>query len=151
MLRCRCCKYNSIGLSKLRFYATTVRFTKSHEWLRYDDANVQGAVSVVMGITDHAQGELGDVSFVDLPEVGTEFSENDLLLEIESIKATSEVRSPVSGGITAVNANLEDDPSLLNRSANQDGWLVKFETSDIASLGDLMDEDEYHKISSNKD
>lgn len=113
------------------------RFTKDHEWIE-----VNGSTGRV-GITDHAQSELGDIVYVDLPEVGASFAAGDEAAVIESVKAAGEVKSPVSGKIVAVNEALVDAPSTINDSAEGDGWVYDIEIANAAELDALMDEAAY--------
>ena len=115
----------------------TTRFTKDHEWISIDGA--EG----VMGITAYAAEQLGDVVFVELPEVGKSFKQGDEIAVVESVKAASEVYAPVSGEVIAVNAMLEEEPGKVNESATADGWFVKLKVSDAAELETLMDEAAY--------
>ncbi|MDI3516471.1 MAG: glycine cleavage system protein [Thermotogota bacterium] len=116
------------------------KFAKSHEWVE-----VEGKTAVV-GISNHAQEELGDVVYVDLPEPGKEVKKGEVLCTIESVKAAADVYSPVSGKVLEVNKNLEEKPELVNESPESDGWLVKLEIVDESELSDLMDEEEYRKF-----
>lgn len=112
-------------------------FTKDHEWVR-----VQGKV-VVVGITDYAQDELGDVVFVDLPSVGDQVEEGGGFAVVESVKAVSDIYAPVSGTIVKVNTELEDSPELINESPYEQGWIVEIELAEGTQLDDLMSEEEY--------
>ena len=114
-----------------------LKYTKSHEWIR-----VEGDIAVV-GITHHAQHELGDIVFVELPEVDEEFDAEDECATIESVKAASDTYCPVSGKIVEVNEDLEDAPETINNSPYEEGWLFKVEMSDSSQLGSLMSADEY--------
>ncbi|HCZ06475.1 MAG TPA: glycine cleavage system protein GcvH [Thermotogae bacterium] len=116
------------------------KFAKSHEWVE-----VEGKTAVV-GISNHAQEELGDVVYVDLPEPGKEVKKGEVLCTIESVKAAADVYSPVSGKVLEVNKNLEEKPELVNESPESNGWLVKLEIVDESELSDLMDEEEYRKF-----
>ncbi len=109
------------------------RYTESHEW-----ALMEGDV-VTLGITDFAVEALGDIVFVDLPEVGTKIAQGDTACEIESVKAVGEVYSPVAGEITEVNGGLADDPSGLSGDPFGSGWLVRIKASDASGLDALMD------------
>ena len=113
------------------------KYTKEHEWL-----NVDGAIATV-GITQHAQDALGDVVFVDLPEVGKSFSANDIAGVVESVKAAADVYMPVSGEVTEVNEALRADPSLANSDPLGTGWFFKVKLSDPTQLDALMDEAAY--------
>jgi len=115
-----------------------LKYTKSHEWVRQEDDG-----SVTVGITDHAQDLLGDLVFVELPEVGTEMSAEEACCVIESVKAASDVYMPISGEITAINAVLADAPETINDSPFDDGWLFKVSPSAEQELGNLMDADTY--------
>jgi glycine cleavage system H protein len=112
-------------------------FTEDHEWLR-----VEGGEATV-GITDYAQEQLGDLVFVELPEVGRTVKKGDPVVVVESVKAASDVYAPADGEITAVNDGLSSDPSLVNSSAAADGWLWKMKLADEGQLDGLMDEAAY--------
>jgi glycine cleavage system H protein len=112
----------------------TTYFTEEHEWIR-----VEGDEATV-GITEYAQEQLGDLVFVELPQVGTEMSRGDTAVVVESVKAASDVYAPVDGEITAVNETLSDDPALVNSSAMDKGWLWKMKLADKSQLEGLMDE-----------
>lgn len=114
-----------------------LKYTKEHEWIR-----VEGNRAVI-GITDIAQSLLGDVVFVELPEVGTEYSAHDAAANIESVKAVSEVFSPLSGKIVAVNEELEGSPDLVNKDAFGDGWIMVIEMADPGELENLLSVQEY--------
>src|SRR3712207_8932503 len=116
------------------------KFTTSHEWVRMD-----GDVATV-GITDHAQTALGDVVFVDLPEVGREVAGNEACAVVESVKAASDVYAPVAGRVAEANAKLADDPALINRDPMGEGWFYKLELADPAQLDELMDEPGYRRF-----
>ena len=112
-------------------------FTKDHEWVR-----VEGGVATV-GITDYAQGQLGDVVFVENPPVGAPLTKGKEAAVVESVKAASDVYAPVSGTVIEGNAALEADPALVNTSPEDDGWFFKLTLSDPAELDGLMDADAY--------
>ena len=116
----------------------TIKFSKDHEWINAADANAS-----VVGITVHAQDALGDVVFVDLPEVGKSFNQGDVAGVVESVKAAADVYMPVSGEIVEVNEALRADPSLANSDPLGAGWFFKVKLSDAAQLNDLMDETAY--------
>jgi len=113
------------------------RYTKEHEWVRVD-----GDVATV-GISDYAQDQLGDVVFVDLPEVGKTVARGEAMAVVESVKAASDVYAPVSGEVTEANGALGDDPALVNSSAEADGWFCKIRLADKGELEQLMDADAY--------
>ena len=113
------------------------KYTKDHEWVRMD-----GGVATV-GITDHAQNALGDVVFVDLPEVGRVVAANEPIAVVESVKAASDVYAPIAGKIVEVNAALGDNPGTINSAPTTDGWFFKIESSDPGAMDGLMDETTY--------
>ncbi len=114
-----------------------MKFTEEHEWLR-----VEGDL-VVVGITEHAAEQLGDVVFVELPEPDTTVSKDDEIVVIESVKAASDILAPVDGEIVEVNEALTDNPGLVNEDPQGDAWFFKMKLEDMASLDDFMDEAEY--------
>ena len=116
------------------------KFTTSHEWVRLD-----GDVATV-GITDHAQTALGDVVFVELPEVGREVGGNEACAVVESVKAASDVYAPVAGRVVEANGRLSEDPGLVNRDPTGEGWFYKLEIADAAALDELMDEAGYQRF-----
>ena len=115
----------------------SVKYTEDHEWIR-----VEGDTATI-GITAYAAEQLGDVVFVELPDVGRTVARGDDAAVVESVKAASEVYAPVSGEITAVNEALTDAPETVNASAEGDGWFVKIKLSDTSELDGLMDADAY--------
>jgi glycine cleavage system H protein len=117
-----------------------LKYTKEHEWVRVD-----GKVATI-GITDWAQGELGDIVFVELPEVGTELAQMDAFGTIEAVKAVSDLYSPVSGKVVEVNTTLEDEPMSVNREPYGDGWMIKVEVTNEPELGQLMDAEGYRNL-----
>ena len=119
----------------------TVKYTEDHEWLKTD-----GNIATV-GITVHAQDALGDVVFVELPEVGATFAQKDTAGVVESVKAAADVYMPVSGEVIEVNEALRDDPSLANSDPLGAGWFFKVKLSDPAQLDALMDETSYTAFS----
>lgn len=114
-----------------------IRYTRDHEWVRVD-----GEIATI-GISDHAQQQLGDVVFVDLPEVGREVSRGDAMAVVESVKAASDVYAPISGEVVEANQALSDDPALVNRAAEGEGWFCKLRIAQPAELDELMDADAY--------
>ena len=116
---------------------TTTYFSEDHEWIRVDGEEA------VVGITDHAQEQLGDIVFVELPEAGQKVEKGDAVIVVESVKAASDVYAPVAGEVTAVNDALEGEPGLINDSAQADGWLIKLRLDDASQLEGLMDEAAY--------
>ncbi len=115
------------------------KYTREHEWVRVEDG-----VGVV-GITDYAQRELGDVVFVNLPAVGTRVKQFERFGEIESVKAVSDLYAPVSGEVIEVNPRLGSEPELVNRSPYEEGWLIKIRLEDPAELGNLLSAEEYRQ------
>ncbi|PIE02572.1 MAG: glycine cleavage system protein H [Acidobacteria bacterium] len=115
-------------------------FTKEHEWIQ-----VNGDQAVI-GITDHAQSELGDIVFVELPELGDSFEMGEEFGSVESVKAVSEMFSPIDCEVTEINENLEDEPDLVNKSPMENGWMVKVQLSDPSQLESLMSADAYEKF-----
>jgi glycine cleavage system H protein len=116
------------------------RYTKSHEYVR-----VEGGTGVV-GITDYAQSQLGDVVFVELPPIGQSLSKGAEAATVESVKAASEVNAPVSGTVVDVNSALTDSPGLVNEDPSGKGWFLKIKLSDATELDRLMDEDAYREF-----
>ena len=119
-----------------------LKFLDSHEWIKEDDN------TVVVGISDHAQNELGEVVFVELPAIGDEFVSGDEAAVVESVKAASEVYTPISGKVIEVNDALEENPELVNTSPYEDGWFFKLNVSDenLGSIDSLMTAEEYSSM-----
>ena len=115
-----------------------LKFTKDHEWLVQDND-----ISFVVGITDHAQDSLGDVTFVELPEVGTSFSRGEVFGVVESVKAASDLYMPVGGEILEINEELGDSPEKLNESPYGDGWIIKIKSNTSEELSSLLTADQY--------
>ena len=119
----------------------TVKYTPEHEWIQLEDHE-----AAVIGITLHAQDALGDVVFVDLPEVGRSYNQGDVAGVVESVKAAADIHMPVSGEVTEVNEALRADPALANRDPMGDGWFFKVLIKDMAQFDELMDEPSYTKL-----
>jgi len=118
-----------------------LHYTEEHEYVKLtDDAEV-----VQVGITDYAQGELGDVVYVDLPEVGAKFSRMDVFGTIEAVKAVSELFCPLTGEVTEINEALEGDPSLVNKDPYGDGWMIKLRIRSRSDLDQLLPADDYQQ------
>lgn len=117
-----------------------LKYTQDHEWVRVDGDEV------VVGITDFAQGELGDVVFVEIETEGEELEKGETFGTVEAVKTVSDLFMPLSGEITEVNEALADDPELVNKDAYGEGWMVKIKVSDTAELDDLMTADAYQKM-----
>lgn len=115
-----------------------LKYAETHEWLRDEGDNV-----VSVGITDFAQDSLGDVVYVELPEVGDEVSAQDEIGAVESVKAASDIYAPVSGQVVAINEELEDDPETVNQSPYEDGWFFKIKMTDPQELARLLNADGY--------
>jgi len=113
-------------------------YTKDHEWLRREDDG-----SYTVGITEYATAALGDLVYVELPEVGQELGEGDEMAVVESVKAASDVYAPIAGNVTEVNENLADDPEKINSDPYGDGWIVRMESEDDVDLDDMMSPDDY--------
>ncbi|MDX9859495.1 MAG: glycine cleavage system protein GcvH [Rhodospirillales bacterium] len=118
----------------------TIKYTKEHEWVR-----VEGDIGTV-GITDHAQEQLGDLVFIELPAVGKTIAKGDEAAVVESVKAASEVYAPVGGEVIEVNAALGDDPAKVNADAMGGGWFFKIRIADPAELDALLDEAAYREL-----
>lgn len=123
-------------ISDLNFSAD-VKYTKDHEWAQLD-----GDI-VTIGLSDYAQDQLGEIVFVELPEVGDTFSKGDEFGSVESVKAVSEVYIPISGEIIETNGALEDAPELVNEDCYEGGWIIRIKPSDLSELDDLMDKAAY--------
>ena len=119
-----------------------LKFLDSHEWVKVDES------TVIVGISDHAQNELGEVVFVELPAIGDEFVSGDEAAVVESVKAASEVYTPMSGEVIEVNEALEENPELVNTSPYEDGWFFKLKVSDenLGSIDSLMTAEEYSSM-----
>ena len=123
-----------------------LRYAKTHEWVRTEDDG-----SLTVGISDHAQEALGDIVFVELPEVGASFSAAGDCAVVESVKAASDIYSPVSGEVIATNELLADTPEIINSDPYGDGWLFKLTPSAPADMDELLDADAYTQVASEED
>jgi glycine cleavage system H protein len=117
---------------------SAVKFTKDHEWILVQDDGIG-----VIGITDYAQDQLGELVYVELPEIDKKLSGGSDAVVIESVKAAGEVKAPVSGTVVAVNEALADEPEKVNNDPMGDGWFIKMKITDTSELDNLMDEDAY--------
>ena len=117
-----------------------LKYTDDHEWLKIEDSNAK------VGITDHAQSELTDIVFVELPEIGKTVKKGDELCVVESVKSVSEIYAPVSGKIVDVNKKLEDEPEQINSSPYDDGWLVEIEIENKSEIDELLDANSYKNL-----
>jgi glycine cleavage system H protein len=115
-------------------------YTKDHEWAR-----LEGDIAII-GITDYAQGELGDVVFVELPQVGNQVTKGQAFGTIEAVKAVSDLFAPFSGEIVAINNELENAPETINTSPYENGWMIKIKVSDPSEKADLVSPDEYKNL-----
>jgi glycine cleavage system H protein len=116
----------------------TLKYAETHEWVKADDSD-----ELTVGITDHAQDLLGDLVYVELPEIGQRFSAKEQCMLLESVKAASDIYMPISGVISAVNTTLEDEPELINEDPYGEGWLFKFEADSASDIDGLLSADEY--------
>ena len=121
-------------------YPEDCQYTKEHEWVRLEDG------IAVVGITDYAQDHLGDVVFIELPDVGTEVKQFEPFGVIDSVKASSELYTPLSGEVEAVNDALNDQPELVNQEPYGEGWMIKVRPADLAELAQLLDADGYKQF-----
>ncbi|MCD6449333.1 MAG: glycine cleavage system protein GcvH [Thermotogaceae bacterium] len=117
------------------------KYSKTHEWVEIIEEN-----KAKIGISNHAQDELGDVVYIELPEIGSELKKGEAFSTVESVKAAEDIYAPVSGKVTAVNEELNDHPELINEDAEGKGWICEVELSDPSELDDLMTEEEYKKF-----
>lgn len=115
-----------------------LKYTKSHEWVRVEDDG-----TLTIGITEHAQGLLGDMVFVELPEVGDEFEGEQDCAVVESVKAASDVYCPIEGEVIEVNSDLEDSPEMINANAYHEGWIFKIKPTDASDLDELLSAEDY--------
>ena len=115
-------------------------YTKEHEWISIEDK-----IGTV-GITDYAQSQLGDITFAELPEVGIEVEQFEEFVSVESVKAASDIYSPMAGRVVEVNRKVENDPSIINKNCYEKGWLVKIEISDMDATSNLMTAEEYRQF-----
>ncbi|MGB0346868.1 MAG: glycine cleavage system protein GcvH [Balneolaceae bacterium] len=118
-----------------------LKYTKEHEWIRDN-----GDGTVTIGITDFAQGELGDIVFVELEEAGSEFSQDDTFGTVEAVKTVSDLFSPIDGEVIQLNEALEDNPELVNDDPYGEGWMIKMKISDSSQLDSLLSADDYADI-----
>ena len=118
-----------------------LKYTRSHEWARVED---DGQITV--GITDHAQEQLGDIVFVELPNPGDQLAAEDACAVVESVKAASDIYAPLAGAISAVNETLADQPEVINQDAYGAGWLFRLEAEDATLLDGLMDAEQYQEF-----
>lgn len=120
---------------------TDLKYTSEHEWVRREDSG-----TLVVGLTDYAQEQLGDLVYVDTPEVGASFAAGDVCAVVESVKAASDVYSPAGGEVVAVNESLQGSPELISNDPYGDGWLFEFTPEDPAEWEELLDPDQYEEL-----
>jgi glycine cleavage system H protein len=120
---------------------TDLKYTRNHEWIRSEDNK-----TAVIGITDFAQGELGDIVFVELEQPGLTVNQDERLGTIEAVKTVSDIFSPVSGEIAEINEKLDEQPEIVNEDPFGDGWMVKITLDDASELEDLMGAEEYEEV-----
>ena len=123
---------------------TALRYTEDHEWIRPESDG-----SATVGITDHAQDALGDIVFVEMPEVGRKFAKGEPACVIESVKAAADLKMPVAGSVVAVNDALPDDPAKVNSDPMKDGWFIRIQPDNPAELEQLMDDAAYQTLIAN--
>jgi len=114
-----------------------LKYSKEHEWVATEDT------VATVGITDHAQEQLGEIVYIELPSVGDKISKDDPFGVVESVKAVSDIYAPISGTVTEINQELVESPEMVNEDPYGDGWLIKIRVTDAAELDDLMDSEEY--------
>ena len=117
-----------------------LKYTKEHEWIKFEGD------FILIGITDYAQGELGDIVFVELPSVGETFSENDTIGTIEAVKTVADIYCPVDGEVVELNTDIENSPELINSSPYNDGWLIKLKVSSDSKKDHLLTHKQYQEI-----
>lgn len=122
-----------------------VRYSEDHEWSKADGETIR------IGVDDYAQNQLGDIVFVELPEVGDMFGKNDIFGSIESVKAVADLSMPVGGEITAINADLEDAPELVNQNPYQGGWMIEIKADNLSEMDDLMTREAYLAVLQGKE
>ena len=117
-----------------------LKYTKDHEWISIDGNNA------TIGITDYAQGELGDIVYVEIESIGDSLNKEELFGSVEAVKTVSDLFIPVSGEITEMNENLEDNPELINDDPYGEGWIIKMKINDSSELNDLLSPEEYKEL-----
>ena len=118
-----------------------LKYTKEHEWIDAKDSR-----SSIIGITDFAQGELGDVVFVELPNVGDVFDKDDVFGTVEAVKTVADLYIPVSGKVVEINEDLESNPELINSNPYEDGWIIKIKLSNLSEINDLLKKEDYEGL-----
>jgi glycine cleavage system H protein len=128
------------GLEEVMEIPAGLKYSKEHEWVA-----TEGSVATI-GITDHAQDQLGEIVYVELPAVGEKISKDDPFGVVESVKAVSDIYAPISGTVVEVNEDLPESPEIVNEDPYGDGWLVKVKISDTSDFDDLLDHEEYEEL-----
>lgn len=123
-----------------------LKYTRDHEWVQVEDDG-----SAVVGITDHAQEALGDLVFVELPEIGDTLNAGDTVAVVESVKAASDIYAPLAGEVTGINEQLVDAPEMVNDKCYTEGWLFRLKVADEAGLDDLLDAEAYEQVIAEED
>lgn len=123
-----------------------LKYTKTHEWVRRESDN-----TITVGITDHAQNLLGDMVYVETPDVGSNYGEGDDCAVVESVKAASDVYCPIAGEISAINESLADEPEIVNKDPYGDGWLFKLKPVDVEHLDELLDAEAYGELAASEE
>jgi glycine cleavage system H protein len=123
-----------------------LKYTRDHEWVRAEDDAV-----VTVGITDHAQAQLGDLVFVEVPEIGVSFGAGDAVAVVESVKAASDVYAPLAGEVVEANEDLSESPELINNDPYGEGWIYKLKVENPDALGDLMSADDYESYAESEE
>ncbi len=122
-------------------FPENLKYTKEHEWIRVEDNQIG-----IVGITDYAQSELGDIVYVELPQVGKVVKQLEPFGTIEAVKAVSDLFSPISGEVIEVNEKLKDTPDLINKDPYGEGWIIKIKISDLKELDNLLSAEDYRKL-----
>jgi glycine cleavage system H protein len=122
-------------------FPENLKYTKEHEWVRVENDSIG-----VVGITDYAQSELGDIVYVELPQIGKQVKQLEPFGTIEAVKAVSDLFSPLSGEVIEVNEKLKDSPDLINKDPYGEGWIIKIKISDLSELNNLLSADDYKKL-----
>lgn len=117
-----------------------LKYSKEHEWVAAEES------MATIGITDHAQDQLGEIVYIELPSVGEKISKDDPFGVVESVKAVSDIYAPISGTVAEVNEGLRESPEVINEDPYGDGWLIKIRASDVSEMDDLMDSEEYEEM-----
>ena len=116
-----------------------LKYTKEHEWVRLEGEEA------ILGITDYAQGQLGDITFVELPSAGRDIKQSETVATVESVKAASDIYAPLSGSVVEANSSLEDSPEIINQSPYEKGWICRVKVTDTSEQNNLMDAEAYEK------